>query len=301
MAELADALDSKSSDRKIVWVRAPPPAIPCFIASIKLAKKRAAIFNPSMFRHRALFVAVAFLSSIPAAITAKEPVDRLIPWLLDEDRQLRGIAFSEVIFDATGKRVLPIDLKNEIDQRVIKQIAAACNETIKRSNAPESAVQDVGRINEVSGHFEDLLRELLNSTPGLSCDFPRTADGKVQRSGYPDLRIVDLESKRVYYLDPKLYATGSRDSSFRTFYFEPKKATNKVRDDAVHFVVGFEHQPSPRSGLAGEPRAKNGAWKFTRWDLVDLARFKVKLKAEFQGSNRDIYRPEAIVAAGTSD
>ena len=26
MAELADALDSKSSDRKIVWVRAPPPA-----------------------------------------------------------------------------------------------------------------------------------------------------------------------------------------------------------------------------------------------------------------------------------
>ena len=26
VAELADALDSKSSDRKIVWVRAPPPA-----------------------------------------------------------------------------------------------------------------------------------------------------------------------------------------------------------------------------------------------------------------------------------
>src|SRR4029077_15532884 len=28
VAELADALDSKSSDRKIVWVRAPPPALP---------------------------------------------------------------------------------------------------------------------------------------------------------------------------------------------------------------------------------------------------------------------------------
>jgi hypothetical protein len=28
VAELADALDSKSSDRKIVWVRAPPPASP---------------------------------------------------------------------------------------------------------------------------------------------------------------------------------------------------------------------------------------------------------------------------------
>jgi hypothetical protein len=76
----------------------------------------------------------------------------------------------------------------------------------------------------VSSHVEDTLRELLNATPDLHCDFPLTAEGKVQRSGYPDLRIVDVESKRVFYLDPKLYAAGSRESSFRTFYFEPKKA-----------------------------------------------------------------------------
>ena len=30
VAELADALDSKSSDRKVVWVRAPPPAVKVF-------------------------------------------------------------------------------------------------------------------------------------------------------------------------------------------------------------------------------------------------------------------------------
>jgi hypothetical protein len=106
------------------------------------------------------------------------------------------------------------------------------------------------------------------------------------------LRITDLESKRVFYLDPKLYGAGSRDSSFRTFYFEPKKSTNKVRDDAVHFVVGFEH--APREIASAYPTA---TWKFTRWDLVDLSRFTVKLKAEFQGSNRDMYRPEAIVAS----
>jgi hypothetical protein len=143
----------------------------------------------------------------------------------------------------------------------------------------------------VSSHFEDTLRELLGSTSGLSCDSPPTIEGKVQRSGYPDLRIVDLASRRVFYLDPKLYAVGSRKSSFRTFYFEPKKATNKVGDDAVHFIVGFEH----------ERREKNGRWKFTRWDLVDLSHFKVKLKAEFQGSNYDMYRAEAIVASGKGD
>jgi hypothetical protein len=225
-------------------------------------------------------------SPTPATVSAKAPVDQLIPWLLDENRQLRGIPFAEVILDTTGKHVVPVDPKNEIDLRVIKLISAACDETMKRFNAAGSPVHGIGRINEVSSHFEDTLRELLSSTPGLSCDIPRTIEGKAQRSGCPDLRIVDLASRRVFYLDPKLYAAGSRNGSFRAFYFEPKRATNKVRDDAVHFIVGFEH----------ERRAKTGGWNFTRWDLVDLAQFEVKLKAEFQGSNRDIYRPEAIVA-----
>jgi len=219
-------------------------------------------------------------------------VDQLIPWLLDEGQQLRGIPFSELIFDTTGRKVLPFESNNAVDQRVAKAISTACDKTMERLNAPDSAIQNVDRINEVSSHFEDTLRELLNTTPGLQCDFPRTVEGKVQRSGYPDLRIMDVQSKRVFYLDPKLYAAGSRDSSFRTFYFEPKNSTNKVHDDAVHFVVGFEH--APRETGSGAAKA---TWKFTRWDLVDLSRFSVKLKAEFQGSNRDMYRQEAIVAS----
>jgi hypothetical protein len=197
--------------------------------------------------------------------TAKSPVHALIPWLLDENRQLRGIPFSEVIADATGKKVLPFDAKDEVNQRVVKQISAALDEVVKRMNAPDSPIQNISRINELSSHFEDMIRELLRTTPGFNCDLPRTAEDRVQRSGYPDLRIVDRASKHVFYLDPKLYAAGSRDSSFRTFYFEPKIATNKVRNDAVHFVAGFEHEPR-----------KAGHWNFTRWDLVDLSQFKVK-------------------------
>ena len=250
--------------------------------------------------------AMAQLSPAP-----KAAVDQLIPWLLDEDQQLRRVPFSEVIFDTTGKKVFRFEASNPIDQRVAKAIGAASNETMKRLNAPGSAIQNVDRINEVSSHFEDNLRELLNATPGLRCDFPLTNEGKVQRSGYPDLRIVDLESKRVFYLDPKLYAAGSRDSSFRTFYFEPKKATNKVHDDAVHFIVGFQHESrnvaaslsrgDSDSNTATERRDYNPMWRFTRWDLVDLSRFEVKLKAEFQGNNRDMYRPEAIVTSGGGD
>jgi hypothetical protein len=229
----------------------------------------------------------------PTPATPKAAVDQLIPWLLDEDQQLRGVPFTELISDTTGKKVLPFETNNAVDQRIAKAISAACDETMKQLNALDSEIQNIDRINEVSSHFEETLRKLLNTTPGLECEFPLTAEGKIQRSGYPDLRITDLQSKRVFYLDPKLYAAGSRDSSFRTFYFEPKKSTNKVRDDAIHFVVGFEH--APRAATSG---SRNAIWKFTRWDLVDLSRFTVKLKAEFQGSNRDMYRPEAIVVSG---
>jgi hypothetical protein len=104
---------------------------------------------------------------------------------------------------------------------------------------------------------------------------PRTAAGHAQRSGYPDIRLVDKATGRVFHLDPKLHAKGSRRSSLRTFYFTPKRGTNRVNDDAYHLVVGIEHE-------------KTGAKeRFTRWELIDLSTFRVRLKAEFEGGNAD--------------
>jgi hypothetical protein len=255
------------------------------LSSFALVEGHRTILNFAMRRMTKLLAALQLFGGAFQVAPPKPAIDNLIPWLLQEDHELRALPFSEVISAATGKQVHALDLNDETDQRVLKQLRAALDEVVRRMNAPDAAIQSVARINEVSSHFEDMTREILGAVPGLSCDFPRTAQEKIQRSGYPDLRLVDNETKRVYYLDPKLYAVGSRESSFRTFYFEPKVATNKVRDDAVHLILGFEHEPR-----------KAGHWNFTRWDIVDLAHFKVELKAEFQGSNRDMYRPEAIVA-----
>jgi hypothetical protein len=241
-------------------------------------------------RLRRLLVVGGFLAALTTPAHGQgDPVAELIPWLLREKDGLREIPFGSVIFAATGKRVLGLDPKSPADQKIIERLSVVLNEVREQANAPDSPVQKVGRINEASSHLENLLREQLGKTAGFSCDFPKTADGQVQRSGYPDLRLVDTGSNRVFYLDPKLYAAGSRDSSFRTFYFEPKIATNKVGEDAVHLLVGFEHTPK-----------SSGRWTFTRWDLVDLSHFKVRLKAEFQGSNRDIYRREAIIATSAN-
>lgn len=235
---------------------------------------------------RSAFCCLFLLLPAFALAEDKESLVRsLIPWLQAEDTELRGVPFAEIIQAATGRKVRAIDRNEETDARVLRALSQALDEVVRRMNEADAPIQNLARINEASSHFEDALREVLNASPGLSCDLPRTSENKVQRSGYPDLRLVDKATQRIYYLDPKLYAFGSRESSFRTFYFEPKVATNKVREDAVHLILGFEHEAR-----------KAGHWNFTRWDVVDLSGFKVRLKAEFQGSNRDMYRPEAIVA-----
>ena len=241
-----------------------------------------------MPRSLLLFAAAFFLAVPGLGQETETPLTRLVPWVMRADEELREIPFGQVVFAATGKRVLSIDAKAERDRLVINNVRNVLTEVMRRMNADNSPVRNIARINEASSHFEDMLRELLNRVPGFKCDFPRTPEDRVQRSGYPDLRLVETASNRVFYLDPKLYAAGSRDSSFRTFYFEPKITTNKVRDDAVHLLIGFEHEAK-----------KNGRWTFTRWDLVDLSHFKVRLKAEFQASNRDIYKPEAVIATGS--
>src|SRR6266581_1786059 len=183
----------------------------------------------------------------------KTPVDALIPWLLQEDAQVRGIPFNEVILQL---------------------------------NSPASVIQGIPRINEVSSHFEDLMRELLNKTPRAHLRFSENKRRSSPTFGLPRLEVD--RSRIASRLLPRSETLRSREPRqlVSHFYFEPKIATNKVREDAVHFIVGFEH----------EKPAADRHWKFTRWDLVDLSHFQVKLKAEFEGSNRDMYRPEAIVA-----
>ena len=70
-----------------------------------------------------MLAAAAMAQSSPGANTA---VDQLIPWLLDEDQQLRGVPFSEVIFDTTGKKMLPFDASNpgiSASQKRLAQLA----------------------------------------------------------------------------------------------------------------------------------------------------------------------------------
>ena len=142
----------------------------------------------------------------------------------------------------------------------------------------------MGRVNEISRHVEDTLIKALDAMEGLTCGVPVNALGDLQRSGYPDIRLLYEASGRIFYIDPKVYKAGSETSSFRTFYFEPQRSTNKITEDASHLIVGVSHQ-----GRMGD------RWLLQSWRVVDLIDFKVRLKAEFQASNRDLYYAGAII------
>ncbi len=239
--------------------------------------------------HR-LAAALIFATAVARADEKAETVQKLIPWLLDQNEALHGVLFSDVIAATSGKRVLPFDRADADDKRILVLIGTALDAVLADMNGPASTVQNAKRVNEMSSHFEDAIRLKLRAVPGFACDFPLTAAGRHQRSGYPDLRLVDSATGRVVYLDPKLFAKGSRTSSFRTFYFEPKRETNKVTDDARHLIVGIEQE-----------RGADGRVRFLKWELIDLSGFRVKLKAEFEGSNADMYRPEAVVGSGSAE
>ena len=201
----------------------------------------------------------------------------LVRSLLGENLSERTFSFATVAEACSGKRVLPLTA-NPAHVRVTTAIGQALKSTLAELNQADSPVRKLRRINEASQFFEDAIHKHLNQIPGIMCEVPPNRSGEHQRSGYPDLRIVDQESKLVFYLDPKLVEQSSIESTFRTFYFEPKNETLKITDDAVHLLVGIEHD------------GKDSLWTFTGWRLVDLSKLRVRLKAEFQAANSDLYR-----------
>lgn len=215
---------------------------------------------------------------------AEEKGDRqeAIRALMKTSKSMEHIPFREVVLAATGHRVIPTDREAAADQALLDHLAKAGDGLLAWLNGPESPAKNLRRINEASQLVEGRLRTLLHHGD-FTCTLPSTREGKAQRSGYPDLQITHLPSGRVTYLDPKLFEKTSRASSLRSFYYEPDSLTGKVQHDARHLLLGISHD------------GKDGAWTFVGWDLIDLHGFHVRLKVEFQGSNKDLYQEKLLL------
>ncbi|MGB6220553.1 hypothetical protein [Haloferula sp.] len=200
--------------------------------------------------------------------------------LLGENLSDRRFSFATIVLATADRKVIPLNRDLESHQRVIRAINAALEESTKELSQEDSPIRKLRRINEGSRFFEEALMAKIDAEEGLSCEIPTTREGEHQRSGYPDLKVTDLKSGDVFYLDPKLVEQSSWQSTFRSFYFEPKTKTLKINDHAVHLLVGIGHD------------GNRGAWTFGDYKIVDLSELSVRLKAEFQASNADLYKME---------
>lgn len=202
--------------------------------------------------------------------------------LMETADAMTDIPFREVVLAASGHHVLPVDPASPEDRLLLDHLTTAFDALLLWMNSPESPARGLRRINEASSHVENELHRLLTKGDFI-CTIPLTTSGKAQRSGYPDLQITHTPTGCITYLDPKLFDASSRQSTLRTFYYEPDSLTGKVQHDARHLLLGLSHD------------GKDGAWTFTGWELIDLHGFHVKLKAEFQGSNKDLYQEKLLL------
>lgn len=198
---------------------------------------------------------------------------------------LKDIPFPIVIKSISGFKVLPFDKRNPRDLALLETLTTALN--IATVEANKVGIFSA-RPNEVGNHIEPFVRTALTKI-GCRATIPRTRKGIHRSAGYPDIEVRDSHDS-ISYLECKTYSEKSEDSSFRAFYMQPSE-DSKITADAKHLLVGFEIRQAERQSKT--------AFVPVKWRLYSLETLRVQVKHEFNASNIDIYRDEALLAEGS--
>ncbi len=174
-------------------------------------------------------------------------------------KQVGHVPFSEVVRESSGFEVIAIDEQTEEDKELLRHLGFALNNFMKL--AEKSGMRfKAGRINDVGKKFENVVTEEVKKTP--------IHIKRLGSSGYPDFEITQDPNDRLTYLEIKSTGVLQSDSStFRTFYYTGGK---KLRGDARHLLVKFQMEEE-----------ENKSWRVMSWELRDLAKLEIQLKAEF--------------------
>lgn len=197
---------------------------------------------------------------------------------------MKGIPFSVAIKALTGCDVLAFDPSLNENKKLLEQLSKAAQFAGKKAYQ-KGIFTD--RPNEAGNRIEPFVVKALRSV-GLKADKPVSKSGKKKVAGYPDIQIED-QNGRIVYLDCKTYNTKTKDQSFRTFYFSPSEDP-KITRDAFHLLMSFELETEEREGKT--------VFVPISWQIYTLDKLLVQIKHEFNASNKDLYKEEALLAQG---
>lgn len=191
--------------------------------------------------------------------------------VMELTQDLKDISFKDLVEATSEFKLCPVDPNQREDKELIVDLSTAFKHFVAFSNKTGTRFTAT-RINDVSRHIEEILVEQIYKT-GLKARI-------LGEAGYPDIELTD-KYDRVSYLEVKI-SSKQKLTSFRTFYYTSGK---KIKSDARHLLVGLHFS---------ETADKH--WKVEQWELIDLSKLLIRLKAEFNASNIDIFTEQARIA-----
>ena len=160
----------------------------------------------------------------------KKRLDVLEQALAQMLKPVKGIPFSVIVKSLAERQVIQIDRSNAADIELLKKLGKAiqlCAVELKSNPIRRP------RPNEVGNDVETYVMRAL-AQAGLNAERPKSKSGMGKSTGYPDI-LVRSDENRPTYLECKIFAQGSAETTMRSFYLSPSESF-KVSVDARHLL-----------------------------------------------------------------
>ena len=154
-------------------------------------------------------------------------------------KPLKNIPFSVIVRSLAERQVIQIDQADAADIELLKKLEKTihlCAAELKAKPIRRPRPNEVG--NDVEGY---VMRALPRA--GLTAARPTSQKGLGKSTGYPDILVRDAKN-RATYLECKIFAQGSAETTMRSFYLSPSESF-KVSVDARHLLLAFGMEASP--------------------------------------------------------
>ncbi len=201
-------------------------------------------------------------------------------------KPLKDIPFSVIVKSLAQRQVIQINQTDTADINLLKALEKAirvCAAELKSNPIRRPRPNEVG--NDVEAY---VMRALPQA--GLKATRPTSQAGKGKSTGYPDILVWDGEN-RATYLECKIFAQGTADTTMRSFYLSPSESF-KVSVDARHLLLAFGMDASPIAG------SRDSMYVPRSYKVIDLHDLLCDVKYEFNSDNRRLYKPSKVLFEG---
>lgn len=216
----------------------------------------------------------------------KERLEILEQALAQMLKPVKGIPFSVIVKSLAEQQVIQIDKSDPADVELLRRLERTIQlcATDLQSNPIRRP-----RPNEVGNDVEAYVMRAL-PIAGLKAARPTSKAGLGKSTGYPDILVRDGEN-RATYLECKIFAYGSAETTMRSFYLSPSESF-KVSVDARHLLLAFGMEAS------AIPGSRDSFYIPKSYKLIDLHDLLCDVKYEFNSDNRRLYAPSMILLQG---